>query len=340
MVLALPALVAPRMSDAQTILDHMRGEWQSFLRRFMLSDGRIVDSGNQGVSHTEGQGWGLLLAAIVDDRASFDRLLRWTQATLRRPHDHLHAWRYRPQARPAIDDPNNATDGDIYIAWGLALGAAKWHDPALRAAAAAIARDILRLLTRDVLGRLVLLPGATGFEDRERIVVNPSYYVFPAFGVLAQLAPSPLWRRLVQDGLILLREGRFGAWALPPDWLALRKADAALAPAIGWPPRFSFDAVRVPLLLAWGGQRQEPAVAAALSFWTDPARSPPPAWIDLVSGAVAEYPASAGVRCIAAFIANRFPAAPLPRLDASDDYYGSALKMLVLGALSMKNMQP
>lgn len=322
---------------AQPAQHHLRVQWGAFQQRFLGSEGRIIDTGNQGVSHTEGQGWGLLLAAIVDDRASFDRLLRWTTTTLRRPHDHLFSWRYRPGARPAVDDPNNASDGDLYIAWALALGAARWRDSALGVTAGAIARDVLRLLTREVRGRLLLLPGVSGFEDRDRVVINPSYYVFPAFGALARVAPHPQWRRLAEDGLALLREARFGRWGLSPDWLAVRKTDGSLAPATGWPPRFSFDAVRVPLLLAWGGHRQEPAVGAALRFWNDPARSPPPAWVDLATGAVADYPASGGVRSIAAFAGGVGQPAPLPSLDPGDDYYGAALKMLVLAAVATQN---
>jgi endoglucanase len=274
----------------------------------------------------------MLLAAIFGDRPAFEALHRWTARTLKRPHDHLFAWRFRPGATPAVDDPNNATDGDLYIAWALLLAGERWRDPALVAAAAAIAHDILRLLTREFGGRLLLLPGAAGFEDRQRLVLNPSYYVFPAFAALAQALPDPRWQRLARDGLAVLREGRFGAWELPPDWLALRKADGAMAPASGWPPRFSFDAVRVPLLLTWAGHGAEPAVTAALRFWSNPARVPPPAWVDLSTGGLAEYPASEGVRSIAAFAAAGPAMAAPPRILAVDDYYSSALKMLVLAA--------
>ena len=42
-------------------------------------------------------------------------------------------------------------------------------------------------------------------------------------------------------------------WMLPPDWLRVdraRTARSSIAP--GWPPRFSWDAIRVPLHVAWG----------------------------------------------------------------------------------------
>ena len=40
-----------------------RSAWLSFRGRFLVQDGRVVDTGNQGVSHSEGQGYSLLLAA-------------------------------------------------------------------------------------------------------------------------------------------------------------------------------------------------------------------------------------------------------------------------------------
>jgi endoglucanase len=53
-----------------------------------------------------------------------------------------------------------------------------------------IARGVLRLLTVRLEGNLLLLPAAAGFERPENAVLNPSYYVFPAFVLLAPLAPS------------------------------------------------------------------------------------------------------------------------------------------------------
>lgn len=312
-------------------------EWVRFRDRFMSPEGRILDTGNGAVSHSEGQGWGMLLAAAHDDRAAFRLIHGWTRRTLARPGDRLFSWRYRPGATPAVDDPNNATDGDLYIAWALAWAGERWHNPALSAAASAIAHDVLRLLTREFGGRLLLLPGAAGFEDPRRVVVNPSYYVFPAFAVLGRHVADRRWQRLVDDGLWLLRQARFGRWGLPPDWLEIRRGDTACAPAGGWPPRFSFDAVRVPLLLAWAGHADAPAAQAALRFWTAPDRPLPPAWVDLVTGATADFPASEGVRAIAALVGSAAsPPRPMspPQLGPGDDYYSAALKMLVSVALS------
>jgi len=319
------------------------GEWGAFRSRF-IDGGRLIDTGNQGVSHSEGQGWGMMLAVANDDRATFERLFDWTRSTLKRPRDNLHSWRYRPNATPAVDDPNNATDGDLYIAWGLLLAAERWrHDP-YRAEALVIARDLMRLTQRTLHGLSVLLPGVQGFESPAGIVLNPSYIVLPAFAALHRAAPQAGWNRLASDGLTLLRQARFGAWALSPDWVQQAhrtRADYMLPNR--WPPRFSFDAVRVPLLLAWANQGTHPALVGAHRFWSDPRWGAPPAWIDLVTGETAEYPISPGVRAIAAFAAARMAGAPgvpaLPSVAESPDYYSATLTLLVHMACDMTGMR-
>ncbi|MFC7553923.1 glycosyl hydrolase family 8 [Pseudoroseomonas wenyumeiae] len=291
---ALPALGGWPIA-ATAAPPHLRAAWQGFRARFLLPEGRVVDTGNGGISHSEGQGWALFCAERCDDRAAFDQLLGWTRQALRRPEDRLHAWRYRPGAAQTWSDRNNATDGDLFIAAALLLAARRWAQPAYAEAGTAMARDILRLLLRQVAGRTVLLPGAAGFEEAESVVLNP-LITLSAIRLLARAVPDPAWLRLVADGVGLLRLARFGRWGLPPDWLTLRRADGALGLAPAWPPRFSYDAMRVPLYMAWAGLGDEPAVRAALAFWSDPGHPHLPAWADLGNNQVSPYPSGEGPR--------------------------------------------
>lgn len=321
------ALPGPRSGSS---MDAGRTTWAAFQARFVTPEGRVVDTGNGGISHSEGQGWGMLLAVRADDRRGFDLLHAWTRRTLSRPRDALHAWRFRPDAAMPVDDPNNATDGDLCIAWALLEAGRRWDNADYTAAGAAIGRDLLRLLVRPTGGFGVLLPGLQGFERADHVVVNLSYYVFPAFPLLAEAVPDAAWARLAADGLTLLRLARFGRWRLPPDWLQIARKDAALAPATGWPARFSFDAVRVPLWLAWAGLRQEPALLQAHRFWS--AAASPPAWVDLETDAPAPYPAPPGTVAVARLVAadgRTGPLASTPReVFDSSDYYSTMLILL------------
>lgn len=311
-------------------------DWRAFQAGFIAPEGRVVDSGNQGVTHSEGQGYALLFAAYFNDRESFDRLIGWTQAHLRRPNDALHAWRFRPGAAVPVDDINNATDGDLLIALALLRAGQRWGATSYTEAGRTIGIDLLRRCVHEVDGARVLLPAAFGFEHTGRVVINPSYYVFPALAALAVAVPDPAWAALRADGLRLLRQAQFGSWRLPPDWLQIANGSLDnLAPAQGWPARFSWDAVRVPLYLAWEGLKEEPALRAASDFWATPHSLPGgsrvPAWVDLETGSLAPYPASQGVAAIAqvARAARGDLAAPnLPRVRDAEDYYSAALILL------------
>ncbi|WP_431281462.1 glycosyl hydrolase family 8 [Humitalea sp. 24SJ18S-53] len=300
-------------------------EWALFKTRFLAPDGRVVDTGNGGISHSEGQGWALLAAMRSDDRDAFDRILRWTRTELRRPGDHLTAWKFRPGL--GVEDTNNASDGDIFIGASLIEAGRRWGDPRLTAQGIDIARDILRLLVRRTGALTVLLPGARGFEREGFVVLNPSYYAFPGLRVLAGALPDPRWIPLVADGLALLRAARFGRWGLPPDWLAVSRRDGGLSLPHAWPPRFSYDAVRVPLYLAWAGLGDEPACRAAAAFWSDPRHRELPAWTDLVTDAVSPYAATAGIAAVAGLV-TRGEVPPGSIVAAADDYYGAALGLL------------
>jgi endoglucanase len=308
-----------------------RREWSAFKARFLLPEGRVVDTGNGNQSHSEGQGWGLILAEHHDDRAAFDQILAWTRRNLRRDTDALHAWRWQPDRRPAVQDSNNATDGDLFIASALCRGSRRWSDPALAEEGTAIAQDVLRLLVRRCGRSLVLLPGARGFEHRTHVVLNPSYYCFPAISTLAEAVPDPAWLRVAADGLRLLRAARFGRWGLPPDWLAVRRQDGQVSPAEGWPARFSYDAVRVPLWFAWAGLADEAAAAAPLAFWSDASLRQMPAWADLSTDEIAPYAAGPGVTEIGRLVA-RERKTPWPRqgeqVTQVRDYYDTSLGLL------------
>jgi endoglucanase len=309
-----------------------RREWLSFRSRFVQPDGRVIDTGNGGESHSEGQGYGMLFAARFGDRDAFQRINDWRRRVLRRPDDQLHAWRCNPGAGDVVEDSNNATDGDILIAWGLLEAAARWQDRELLQEGRALAADILRLLVRRSDGRTVLIPGLRGFERADYLVVNPSYYIFPAIPVLATAVPDPAWVRVAADGILLLRSSLFGRWQLPPDWLAVAGRTTPSRPAPGWPTRFAYDAVRVPLYMVWAGLDDEPAVSGTANFWGVRSPSAESAWVDLVSGQYANYPPPTGFRAVARLAisasGNPLPPGQMPHVEEAEDYYSAALTML------------
>lgn len=311
-------------------------EWLRFRERFILPEGRAIDTANGGISHSEGQGYAMLLAAWAGDRPTFERLWAWTETRLSRPHDSLSAWRWQPNQAAPVTDWNSATDGDIAIAWALQRAAVRWDQPAWLGRAVRIARDLLRLSVRVVGAETVLLPGPQGFEKPGHVVLNPSYYNLAALRALARLAPDPAWAALEASAHRLLAAARFGRWGLPADWVEVSRSGDTIVPAPGWPARFSWDAIRVPLNLCWAGEHGAVALGAAAAFWRQRHPGFPPGrypgWADLRSDSLAPYPAHAGNAAVIALALATEAGDPrdavLPTQAEATDYYGGALVLL------------
>lgn len=308
----------------------LAAQWLKYRDRFIGADGRVHDTGNKEISHTEGQGWAMLLAESFDDRPTFDRVWNWTRDKLRRPDSALFSWRWDPNSENPVTDTNNATDGDILIAWALERAARRWHDPAYRREAGPMLVEIRDKLVQRVGGTLVLMPGGDGFKATDgTVIVNPSYYIYPALEAFARIDPSPLWARLRRAGLHLLAKARFGPWGLPTDWVTISEK-GEVAPAAHLPPRFGFDAIRIPLYLIWGSQATAARLAPDLHFWDGFVDKPIPAWVDVADGSVAPFPAPAGFRAVIELTRSWHGRKPLalPEIGDQDDYYSASLILL------------
>jgi len=310
-------------------------EWVAYKAKFIAPEGRVVDeAGGKNVSHSEGQGYGMLLAAFNGDQETFDRLWRWTNANLYVRGDDLAAWRWRPDDNPHVLDRNNATDGDILIAWALAEAAKRWKRPDYAERAHRIARTIGWSLTYEAAFGRALSPGAAGFGPKDGAdgpVVNPSYWIFPAFSALAKATPEVDWDRIGDGGRALLDGARFGPQHLPSDWVSLKNG---LKPANGFPARFSYDAIRVPLYLVWASPGDRSRLEPFLDGWAGQADEPPPIVSLDGSPSPGRFEAK-GYRAIAALLRCALNGAPIPADLLTPDfdvYYPSTLHMLALVA--------
>ncbi|MDI7862113.1 glycosyl hydrolase family 8 [Rhizobiaceae bacterium n13] len=227
--------------------------WNAYKENFLDTSGRIIDTGNGNISHSEGQGYGLLLAYYADSPPDFEQIWSFTRTELLVRDDGLAVWRWDPSKRPHVTDINNATDGDILIAYALALAGARWNRDDYTAAASRIATALASKAVVAHGERLLLLPAVTGFAAADRPdgpVINPSYYIFEAFPLLAQLAPQADWTKLSGDGLALVEKMQFGPRQLPTDWVSLA---GEMRPADGFPGEYGYNALRIPLYLARAG---------------------------------------------------------------------------------------
>lgn len=304
--------------------------WSQFKQRYILPEGRVVDTGNNNISHTEGQGFTLLLAVFNDDRTTFDRLWRWTKNTLYQPESGLFCWRYDPAAKEKVTDKNNASDGDTLIAWALLLAADKWQTPEYRVESRQIQAALIKHTVIAFAGYQIMLPGMNGFNHTDSVNLNPSYFLFPAWQAFYRDSRLKVWSDLQQDALRLLSRMNFGQPPLPADWVTLN-TDGKMTPADGWPPRFSFDAVRIPLYLRWA-RIDGRAMAPFRLYWQRFTREKTPAWVNVTTGEQAEYPLTGGMMAIRDITLGQDKLVS-DRLLVEEDYYSASLHLLAWWAI-------
>lgn len=303
--------------------------WQQYKHHFILPDGRVIDTGNHNVSHSEGQGFGMLLAVFNNDRQTFDSLWLWTRQTLYRDDVGLFSWRYEPQARNAIADPNTASDGDTLIAWALLLAGEKWRDPHLLLVSSQIQTSLINHAIVSFTRYTVMLPGVDGFVHGDKVTLNPSYFIFPAWQDFYRAGHNDIWQKLIQSSMLQLTQMRFGDDGLPTDWVSLDE-NGQFSPAAGWPARFSFDAVRIPLYLSWAGMTQG-ALTPYVKYWSKYQRSATPAWTDVVKNQTAEYNMSKGMMAVHDLtLDDKTPISA--NLGKDEDYYSASLHLLAFYA--------
>lgn len=268
-------------------------DWQRFKKTFISEGGRVVDAATprqQTVS--EAQAYALFFALVANDKATFDKLLQWTENNLAQGDltAHLPAWLWgkRDDGSWGVIDDNSASDADLWLAYTLGEAGRLWQQPRFSAMSALLANRILRSEVVEVeqLGS-VLLPGAAGFSNGDGgWRLNPSY--LPLF-ILKRLAgdyPDSPWQSILQSSeRVILQSAPRG---LVPDWLLYRAGEGFSADPVHQTIG-GYDAIRVYL---WAGMMspQDPAqtrvLASLLGMSEHLAKhGVPPQQIDAASGA-------------------------------------------------------
>lgn len=313
-----------------------RSDWKQFTKRFIDESGRVIDTGNQNVSHSEGQGYGMLLAVAFNDKRTFDRMWSWTQENLRRPDDAFFAWLWTPEDGGKIGDPNTASDGDLLIAWALLRAFERWDDLDYQQAAGVIIAEFQeKAVVTTSLGEQ-MIPGQVGFQFEDGVVLNPSYGIFPAYEELKSTFPSPAWEGLMKGGLKLIEKAEFGKWDLTPNWILVGEDSLSLAP--DKPAEFGYDAIRVPLHVAWHNPKS-PLLLRFAKFWEGlPTDEPIPATVDVVTNDFGPYPALPGMQAVIQLTLASTKNEPITvtdiaGVDDEESYYSASLKLLTMLAI-------
>lgn len=314
--------------------------WQIYVQRFVRPSGRVVDNANGNVSHSESQGYGMLLALAANDPKSFRRIYRFVDEHLKIRKDNLIAWRWQPNKAKPVADLNNATDGDLLIAWALMEAAQAGYGQHYLREATAILRDVKPLIKRWQKDGLIIQPAQYGFgpkDNKGRQIINLSYWVFPALERLSQLTGDPLWQQASDDGKRWVRKAIRNRAGLPSDWSELSRRESGVRPSQKFGPAFSYNAVRVPLHLAWSQKPNDYLLKSMQSNWSAKSNKVYQ-WNVTTGGRKSEF-AGQGYRAVSALLncANsgaRFPRELRTNLDKL--YYSASLQLFSIIVIKQK----
>jgi endoglucanase len=207
--------------------------WETYRRRFIQGDGRVIDYEAGDRSTSEGQAYAMLRAVLIDDPASFALTLNWGENNLQRQAngkrtDKLWAWKWgrNAEGKWGAIDSNFASDGDIDAITALILASRRWNRPEYLDLAKAKLQDLWNLsIIVGHGGKLYLLPGpaAAFVGNASTLYLNPSYFAPYAFRLFAQVDPQHDWLSLVNTSYeVLEKSAPLSTVALPSDWVAAR----------------------------------------------------------------------------------------------------------------------
>ncbi len=130
----------------EAVLRHHRA-WAKRYLRDSGGDGTWVKYDNTDSTVSEAHGYGMVIAAYMADRATFDSMLDYFLAHPSTISPHLMAWKQTlvGGVMKDVEGADSATDGDLDIAYALLLADAQWgaSKPRYKALALKVLSDIL-----------------------------------------------------------------------------------------------------------------------------------------------------------------------------------------------------
>lgn len=324
--------------------------WNVFKKAFIHPDGRVIDGSTEDLRTTsEGQAYALFFALVADDRATFERLINWTEQNLAGGNlaTQLPAWLWgkRDDGSFGILDENSASDADLWMAYALGEAGRLWGNRRYVALSSLLANSILTLETTQTakLGT-VLLPGRNGFipATTTQLRLNPSYVPLQLLRWFTLRSKDPRWNSLLTSSRQVIISASPKGYA--PDWVVYNSNDG-FSPdrEYGKESIGSYDAIRVYL---WAGMidRDDASRGMLLNALKPMARfiarqGQPPMSIDVSTGVAGNTGSSGFSAAVIPFLqaAGETSAVneQLQRIEtlpiAEDNYYDQVLSLFALG---------
>lgn len=234
--------------------------WDAYVAHFIDPQGRVIDHTSGDRTTSEGEAYAMFFALADDDRATFDRLLNWTQANLAANDlgNHLPSWLWghANDGQWKTLDPNPAADADVWMAYTLVEAGRLWNVPTYTNMGRRMMAQIAKVEVTNLPGfGAVLMPGPFGWQHGQTWTLNPSYMPVFIFERMATVDPAGPWKQIAY-GIPRLLEGS-ARHGFAMDWVNYIPSDGfypsggiATGNQDSNTPGGSYDAIRVYL---WAG---------------------------------------------------------------------------------------
>lgn len=257
----VPSFISSNESDKK-ITEKFYQDWKT---HYLTSKGaggnlRVQRPENGGDTVSEGQGYGMLMAVMLNDKPTFDKLWAYTKQHFNGAG--LMNWRIGADGSIAGTGP--ATDADEDMAYALVVADKKWggyqND----------AQKLLKSIMDNEVEQdtFILKPGQWGGKE----ALNISYFAPGYYRVFADYSGDGRWNKVAEKSYELIKKTADNKTGLVPDW---SNAQGTPAGSLKGDPRneeFFYNAVRTPWRIAtdyaWFGEKQaKPIVDKMTNFF-------------------------------------------------------------------------
>ncbi len=270
-------------SDADAVTQSWYDYWSSnFIKDCGGGKAMAINNYNGSEAYSEGQGYGMLLAAYQGDKALFDKLLKGYKDNL----SALGVMNWRATCSGTVAS-GGATDGDLDAAMALLIANHQWpgtttpHNYSSDATTIITAIKNTEFIEDCTSGRIIQKPGDQ--FPNECTCTNPSYFATGYYRAFGEHVPSQkdFWNKAADDGLELLLIATNSSTGLNPAWtddngsltIGLGGCPGVAAGGGGAPTDYQFDAARTPWRIVveylWWGTPAAKTYLDKVSAWAN-----------------------------------------------------------------------
>jgi endoglucanase len=265
----------------------LENTWNTYKVDYLeAGSNRTLDKQQNNLTTSEGQSYTMLRAVWMDDKATFDASLKWTQDILKHKNDNLHAWVFGEQSPgnytilTSKGGQNSATDAETDMAMSLLFAYGRWGDQSYMDQAQALIADIWKNEVVVINGKPVLVANDVEHLSPDKVLVDPSYFAPYEYRMFAAVDSKHDWQGVIDSSYDILTQSiaspldKNTSANIPPDWVQVNRQTGAVtaATAAGLTTNYGYDALRVPWRLAldwqWYGDPRDKQLLDSLNFFS------------------------------------------------------------------------